>query len=234
MRIYCFLFLFVLNLSVYAKEWTSIRIYHEVTGKENLLPSDWLKSDRVNNTAVWQQANVFNLEYNLPKEYAGLAERKDFYNWVQAEVEKQGHQVVWLKMADFISSKLHTMETFPNVVFVNKKIMNYAQSCSETIFENSFSEIKKLFESAHILNEEAGLLWDKNMLYKEQYVWVNDIINTIDMRSLKKIENILQGKCLYGLFVPKAIRFTGDLENKEMRYEYALNTLRPYFQNLNK
>ncbi|MBP0904582.1 Insecticidal toxin complex protein [Mariniflexile gromovii] len=232
MRIYCFLFLFVLNLSVYAKEWSSIRVYHKVTGKENLLPSDWLKSDRVNNTTVWQQANVFNLEYNLPNEYTGLAERKDFYNWVQAEVEKQGHQVVWFKMVDFITGKLHTMETFPNVVFVNKRIMNYAQSCSEIIFENSFSEIKKLFESAHILNEEAGLQWDKNMLYKEQYVWVDDIINTIDARSLKKIENILQGKCLYGLFVPRAIRFTGDLENKEMRYEYALNTLRPYFQNL--
>ena len=52
--------------------------------------------------------------------------------------------------------------------------------------------------------------------------------------TAKKTENILQAKCLNGLFVPKAIRFTGDLDNNHMRYQYALSTLRPYFQNLNK
>ncbi|WP_308992146.1 Insecticidal toxin complex protein [Mariniflexile litorale] len=234
MRVYCFLFLFILNLSVYAKEWKSLKIYHKTTHKENLLASDWLKSDRTNNTDVWKLANSFNLENNLSQEYNSFSERKDFYKWVQTEVEKKGHQVVWFKMVYFISRKLSLMEAFPSNVFANKKIMNYANSCSESIFKNSFIEINNLFKLTSILNEKAGLEWDKDILYKEQYIWVNEIINTMDARSLKKVENILQRKCLYGIFVPKELQFMGDLENKEMRYEYALNTLRIYFKNIKR
>ncbi|MFI0429496.1 Insecticidal toxin complex protein [Mariniflexile sp. HMF6888] len=233
-KIYYFLFLLVSSLSVNAKEWKSLRVYHKTTHKETLLPSDWLKSDRINNTAVWRLANAFNLENNLPQEYTTIAERKDFYKWANAEVEKQGHQVVWFKMVHFVSSKLCTMETFPNVIFVNKKMMTYANSCSESVFENSFPEINTLFKSTDVLNGEAGLQWDKDILYKEQYVWVDAIIDNIDSHSLKKMENILKGKCLYGIFVPKAIRFTGDLTNKDIRYEYALNTLRRYFEDTNR
>ncbi|MDO7173817.1 Insecticidal toxin complex protein [Mariniflexile sp. AS56] len=232
MRNWCFfLFLFISNLSIYAKEWRSLKAYQEATKQEMLLPSDWLKSDRTHNTGVWEMANAYNLEKNQPQEYSSLASRRDFYKWVQTEVEKRGHQVVWFKMVQFISSKLRVMETFPNVIFVNKKIMTYAQSCSETIFKNSFIEISNLFKLTSVLNEVTGLEWDKRILYKEQYVWVDGFINSIDTRSLNKIETILEGKCLYGVFVPKEIRFTGDLDNKEMRYEYALNKLRLYFQN---
>lgn len=234
MRKYCFLFLFISNLSLYAKEWKSFRVYQKTTHKENLLPSDWLKSDRINNSDTWKLANFFNLESNLPQEYQSIAERRDFYKWVNNEVEKQGHKVVWFQMVHFISGKLRLMETFPSAIFTNKKIMDYANSCSESIFKNSFVEINNLFKSKKVLNEEAALQWDKDILYKEQYVWVDDIINHIDAHSLKKIENILRGKFLYGIFFPKEIRFMGNLENKEMRYNYALNTLREYFENTGK
>ena len=33
--------------------------YQKDTQQEKLSPSDWLKSDRIRNTMIWQQANIF-------------------------------------------------------------------------------------------------------------------------------------------------------------------------------
>lgn len=229
MRIF-FLFLFVSNLSLYAKEWGSIRIFHKVTHKENLSSSDWLKSDRIHNTSIWQQANAFNLENNLSQEYKSIVERRDFYEWLYIESEKIGHEVLWFKMVHFISNKLHKAENFPLNIFVDKKIMQYANSCSEIIFNNAFNEVKSLFKLELPLTEKQALEWDKDMFYKEQYVWVDGVINTIDAKSVQKIERVLQGEFLYSLLVPKEIRFDGNLTNREERYNYALNKLRLYCQ----
>ena len=84
------------------------------------------------------------------------------------------------------------------------------------------------FKLEQPLNENEALQWDKEILHKEQYIWADSIINTIDLKTEQKIERILQGKFLYSLLVPKEIRFTGNLSNKEDRYNYALNKLRSY------
>ncbi len=234
MRYYYFLFLFILNYSLYAKEWKNLKVYQKVSHQENLLPSDWLRYDRVHNTLVWQKANFYNLNNNLPKEYTNIIERRDFYKWIDSEIKAKGEHIVWFKMAYFISSKLYVMETFPFNMFANKIILGYGHDCSESIFNNVFVDAKKLYESDIILNENEALEWDKDILHKEQYVWVDGVINNIDSQGIKKIEHILQGKFLYSLLVPKDIRFYDTLSNSEMRYEYAIQTLRPYCEKIIK
>lgn len=234
MKYYYFLFLFTLSNPLFAKEWKNLTIYQKVSHQKNLTPSDWLSYDRTNNTLIWQQANLYNLINNLPQEYTNIIQRRDFYDWIDSEIKAKGNQVLWFKMAYFISSRLHKMETFPLCIFTNKNILSYAYNCSESIFNQAFIDIKKLYESDTVLTEEDSLQWDKELLYKEQCVWVNDVINSIDSKSIKKIENILQGKFLYSLLVPKEIRFYDNLSNSVMRYNYAVQTLRPYFEsNLN-
>ena len=48
-----------LSSSLHAKEWKNIKEYQKDTQQEKLSPSDWLKSDRIRNTMIWQQANIF-------------------------------------------------------------------------------------------------------------------------------------------------------------------------------
>lgn len=231
MNYYYFLFLVAFTQSLFAKEWKNLKSYQEFSNQKNLPPSDWLRYDRINNTLIWQQANLYNLSNNRPQEYANIVQRRDFYNWIDSEIKAKGNQVLWFRMAYFISSRLHKMETFPLCIFINKNILDYAYNCSESVFNHAFMEIKKLYESESVLIENDALQWDKDLLYKEQYVWVNDVINRIDAKHIKKIENILQGKFLYSLLVPKEIRYHDRLSNNTQRYEYALQTLRPYCEN---
>ena len=67
------------NLST-AKEYKNLKAYEKLTDKLQLESSDWFYSDRKNNTAVWQQANLYYLQNNLPIEYQSLKERTDFYS----------------------------------------------------------------------------------------------------------------------------------------------------------
>lgn len=66
---------------------------------------------------------------------------------------------------------------------------------------------------------------------KKQYEWIDSIYKTMDANNLKTLERIAKGKFLYGLVVPKAIRFIGNLSKAEIRYEYAIKVLKPYCEN---
>jgi hypothetical protein len=228
MRIYGLLFLLLLNGSLYAKEWKSMRVYQKTIQQETLLPSDWLRSDRVHNTAVWQQANLYNLNNNLPQEYIRIVERRDFYKWFYKELYKQGHEVVWVTMSYFISKKLHLVESFPYSIGFKKKTIYHVRQGSEDVFNSAFIELKTIFNLEDVLLGNDALEWDKTILFKEQFEWINGIYKDMDARSLKTVERIAKGECLYRLVVPKKIRFKGDISNPEVRYNYAVQVLREY------
>ncbi len=231
MRWILILTFFIFNNSVSAKEWKSLKAYQKATQKQNLSPSDWLKSDRQKNTLIWQKANSYNLINNLPHEYIKIKERRDFYKWMYSELNKQGHEIVWVKMAHYISTKLRKMESFPFSIFSSKKILEYANTGSEMVFNNAFLELNLIYTSNKVYKGNKALLWDEVILHKEQFLWIDSIYKTIDRQSLKKLQRIAKGKFLYGLVVPKAIRFRGNLSNAETRYHYAFHKLRAYCAN---
>ncbi|MDO5981793.1 Insecticidal toxin complex protein [Flavivirga spongiicola] len=232
MRWIIFFFILIFNYTTLsAKEWKSLRVYKKETQKDTLLPSDWLKQDRTRNTLVWQEANLFNLKNNSSQEYKSISQRRDFYKWLFNELKKKKHEVVWVKMAYFISKKMHLMEVFPYSIFSKKDIKTYAKKGSETVFNNVFIELQRLYNSQSILKTEKALEWDKTILKKEQYEWIDNIYKTIDARNLKTLERIAKGKFLYGLLVPKAVRFKGELSKAVTRYNYAIEVLKPYCEN---
>lgn len=198
------------------------------TNKEVLTQSDWLTSDRKNNTETWQNANLYNLNENLPHEYEAIIQRRDFYFWYYQEVEKKGHQIIWPKMAHYISNKLKLIKTFPFNIFMNKSMKTYSIKGSETVFNAAFVELKKLFFADQIVIDEDALMWDEDMLYTEQHDWLAPIYNTMNTKDLKRIERIAKGKFLYKFLVNKKVKFKGDIANANERYNYAILTLRPY------
>jgi len=223
-----FLFLCVLSNMISAKEWKSLKSYQIETHNKALTPSDWLRRDRTHNSLIWQQANTYNLLHNLPQEYSKIIERRDFYKWFYKTLKSKGNKVVWVEMAHFISKKMHLLETFPCAFFSNRKIVYYANEGSKAVFNNAFKDLKKLFSSETILMGENARQWDETIAYKEQYKWLDSLYQTIDASSLKTIEHMAKGKFIYGLVVPKSVRFKGEISSSKARYLYAITSLRNY------
>lgn len=228
MKIIVFVLAFGFSLSIQAKEWKSLRQYQKITQNEQLSPSDWLTSDRRQNSQVWQKANVYNLIHNRSNEYQTIKQYRDFYVWIDHEFKVKGHQVVWQKMAYFISCKLRMLETFPHGLLVTRRVKGYARRGSQVVFNNAFERLKSLFSSEKVLKNESALQWDKTMLHDEQFIWIESIYKDIDKKSLKQIERMARGQFLYALVVPKAVRFKDNISKPEERYQYALHILRPY------
>ncbi|MBU2938956.1 Insecticidal toxin complex protein [Lacinutrix sp. C3R15] len=223
-----FFFICFIFHSAFSKEWKTLQEYKNVTNKNTLASKDWLRTDRKQNTRVWQKANAFNLQNKLPQEYQTIQQRRAFYAWYYQELDKKGHEVVWPKMAHFISSKLQLIKAFPYNIFTKKSIKNYAYLGSETVFNHAFVPMKKIFFSKIIIKGKEALQWDKNILFKEQYNWIESLYKSIDANSLKTISKIVKGKGLYSLIVTKEIRFQGNISNATDRYDYAIHTLRIY------
>jgi len=222
-----FLMLVCFNNS-YCKEWKNLKQYQKTTQKKHLSPSDWLKLDRKQNTLVWQNANRFNLQANKPEEYLTIIQRRDFYYWLHITLKSKGHEVLWPAMGYFISKRIRLVKTFPYSIFTSKKIKVYSKSGSKMVFNNAFKILSNLYESPTILKGNDALAWDKDLLYKEQYIWLDTIYLTIDSKTLKTINRIAKGKFLYGLVLPKQIRFKGDISKPKARYDYGLHVLRNY------
>jgi len=214
--------------TLHAKEWRSLNSYQKKTNKKVLSPSDWLKFDRKHNTIIWQKANMYNLKHNLYQEYENIIQRRDFYRWVHYELKRKGHEVLWPAMAYLISKKLHLVEVFPYNLFSKKKIKTYSVEGSKVVFDNAFKKLLKINKSETIFTGDQALQWDKEILYEEQFKWLENIYNKVDEKTLKTIERIAQGRFLYSLVVPKQIRFKGDISVAQERYNYGLNRLREY------
>ena len=218
----------LLSFSARAREWKSFKDFTSQTQSEQLTSSDWLISDRKLNTLVWQNANRFNLINNLPEEYTTIKQRRDFYLWYYTVISKKGHDVVWPKMAHFISNKLRLIKAFPYTIFTNKNVKSYAYDGSKIVFNSAFIDLKILFYSTEILIGDAALDWDDKMLKKEQYQWLETIYETIDKKAFKSIDRMAKGKGFYSFVVAKKIRFKGNISKPDHRYDYALLTLRVY------
>jgi len=231
MKKYVLLFFLVISCCLYAKEWKNLEVYQNTTQNEKLSPSDWLKFDRIQNTTVWQNANLYNLNNGLSQEYNSIIERTDFYKWLNNKIIEQGHDIVWIRMSYFISRKLHKMESFPYSINFTKETLHNVRKGSEVVFNNAFKDLKAILHSDKILKENDALAWDKTILFQEQYKWIDSIYKKMNQKSLKIFVRIAKGKFPYSLFVSKEIRFKGDISIPQERYEYAVRVLRPYCEN---
>lgn len=219
---------FLFTWHVHCKEWQSFSYFQKQTGKHELSSSDWLTKDRKQNTLVWQQANTYNLINSLFDEYQSIQERRDFYLWYYKAIENKGHQVIWPKMAHYISKKLRLTMAFPFKIFIRKSVKKYSEEGSSTVFNKAFLDMRALFLSKEILANDLALEWDKEILKKEQYDWLIPVYKTVDTKTKKTITNIAKGTCFYAFLVPQPVRFKGDLSNAKERYDYALIDLRNY------
>jgi hypothetical protein len=230
-NLFVVLLLFWIPFNSFSEEYKNLKAYEQLTHQKTLSASDWLTHDRKHKTSVWKNANHYNLIHKKPNEYKTLKQRRDFYAWLYETLKEKGNEVVWPKMAAFISNKLQLIKQFPQCLLIRKNVKDYAEIGSEKVFVNAFNDLNDLYNSSTgILGEEAEN-WDNTMLYKEQFDYLQPIYDKMNTKSLGQIEHIAKGKFLYAFFVPKEIRFKGHIDNPKDRFNFALNQLKQYCKN---
>lgn len=228
------LFLFALLLTVHvagAKEFSSIAAYLEVFPQNTPNGNDgnWLKSDRIKNTIAWNTANKVNIRLsNGFKEYADIAERSAFYNWLQHQTDSLGFETKWSYAAAITTRKLEKLLTPAAELsgITNPEICTFVTEGSQVIFDDIWKDLRLLYTSKP-LKGEAAETWDANLLLKEQKI-IEPYYQKLSVHSIKKLEKLLRKENFFSRLMP-GYEFEGRLLNLPDRWFYGMKMM--HYQN---
>jgi hypothetical protein len=203
---------------------------------EKLGPGDWHNLDRLRSTSTWNDANEFNLTSTTgSEEYINLAERRAFYEWYAARLEKRGSDPQWPLVASRVVSAAEMLELWNNATIPNKDLDNMIQSANEAIFADVFPKLANLENTSNLTGKRA-YEWDARALAEEQ-VLVQPIYDKYaGTKAMKIYENAVRQK---GTVLPDNYnldrlgakrlgmgRFTEkDLNNPKDRWAYAMKQM---------
>jgi len=214
-----------------AQEWKSLGAYRKETGKTALSEGCWLKKDRKKKTETWKQAN----KYNLGREdghlrYKNISQVRDFYLWFDGERKRMGHEIQWFGVTAVVESQFSKLDSWVVRTFIvgNKEVKNFAQEGTKKVFEYAFPQMKSLYFSGDSLTGKAAKEWDLQYGTGEQCVILEPFYKKFSPRAAKKLERIARRKGLYGLAIPKALTFEGDLNDCHARVDYAIKKVLPF------
>ena len=223
--------LFLFNsTSCFSQEWKNLKAYQKETGNTVLKEGCWLKKDRKKQTINWKNANAFNLATNEYQKYKTINQIRDFYLFAQEEIALKGHEVHWIHAASTIATRFSIIEKDLIRVFIirNKEVIKFTDEGSKKVFEFSFPKLKGLYFSEEILKGPLANKWDQKQAKKEQCIILDPIYKKLSKKALKKLERMAKGKGIFSLGVSKKIRFEGEIDNCDSRYNYTIHKLIPY------
>lgn len=230
--------LFFVSLNILlAQEWNNLRVYKKETGFSKLKEGCWLKRDRKNQTIIWHQANLFNLQSSTGHlQYKSIQQISDFYNWFDTERKKQGHEILWIGISSIATGQLAKIEHFGIRTFIinNKNIVQFANDGSLAVLKYAFPQLKRVYFSTEIIKGNAAKNWDLKFGQKEQCIALDSCYLKLTAKDLHKLERMAKGKGIYNLGIPKKLRFEGKIENCNDRFEHGLNKLIPYYLTWNQ
>lgn len=234
-NLYVISFLATLNI-LFAQEWRNLHSYKKETGSSTLKEGCWLKRDRKNQTIIWQQANIFNLQKtNGYLQYKSIEQISDFYNWFDIERKKLGHEIQWIGISSIATGQLVKIEHFAVRKFIirNKEIVQFANDGSKAVLKYAFPNMKKLYFSKEILKDKAAENWDLEFGKNEQCIVLEVCYQKLSTKALYKLERMAKGKGIFYLAIPKQIKYEGNVANCNDRFEHGLHKLIPYYLSKN-
>ncbi|RLD27472.1 MAG: hypothetical protein DRI54_01035 [Bacteroidetes bacterium] len=224
------LFLILLNSNfVFSQEWKNYKTYKKETGYSILQDGNWLKKDRKKQKEVWQQANLFNLaEINGNLKYQTTSQIRDFYLWFDAERKRQGHEIVGVGVAAIVADQLSKLDNGFIRVFIvgNKEVEKFANEGSEIVFEFAFPLLKEVYFSKKLIKGEEAINWSLINGEIEQCQILEPLYNNLSPKAIKKLSKMAKGKGIYSLGVPKSLRYEGNIEDCQARFEHAIKCFR--------
>lgn len=229
------LFLTTLNI-LFAQEWRNLHTYKKETGSSTLKEGCWLKRDRKNQTIIWQQANIFNLQKpNGYLQYKSIQQISDFYNWFDIERKKLGHEIQWLGISSIATGQLAKIEHFGirKLIIRNKEIVQFANDGTQAVLKYAFPNMKRLYFSKEILKGKAAENWDLEFGKNEQCIVLDVCYQKLSAKALHKLERMAKGKGIFYLAIPKQLKYEGNVDNCNDRFEHGLHKLIPYYLSKN-
>lgn len=220
------LLLLIINLAE-AKEFRSIEAYLEVFPKAipNGKDGNWLKSDRLKNTAAWNNANKFNIRFeNGFQEYADIAERSAFYHWFQHQTDSLGFETKWSYAATITTRKLEKLLTQPAKLsgITNPEICTFVTEGSRVIFDDIWKSLRLLYTSKPLTGKTAET-WDADLLLQEQKI-IEPYYQKLSAATIKKLEKLLRKENFFSRLMP-GYEFEGNLLNLRDRWYYGMKMM---------
>lgn len=226
------LFFFIVD-GVIAQEWKTLKAYQKETGNTVLKNGCWLKKDRRKQTDVWEKANIFNLSVkNGNLKYASISQIRDFYSWFDREIKKIGHEINGVGIASIAATQLSNMDNYFIRIFIvrNKEIVQFANEGSKKVLEFGFPLLKEIYFSEEIITGEKAKKWDiKNGTFEQCQV-LEPLYNLLTFKALCRLERIAKGKGIFNLAVPKELKFEGNIEDCQARFNHGKNKILPYYR----
>ena len=229
------LFFISLNL-LFAQECKNLHTYKKETGSSTLKEGCWLKRDRKNQTIIWHQTNLFNLQKpNGYLQYKSIQQISDFYNWFDIERKILGHEIQWIGISSIATGQLANIEDFGVRKFIirNKEIVQFANDGSKAVLKYAFPNMKKLYFSKEIIKDKAAENWDLEFGKNEQCFVLDTCFQKLSIKALYKLERMAKGKGVFYLAIPKQLKYEGNIENCKDRFEHGLHKLIPYYLSKN-
>ena len=217
---------------IFAQEWSNLKSYKKETGNSSLLEGCWLKKDRKRQTKIWKQANKYNLNIeNGNKKYQTICQIQAFYFWFDQERKKQEQEIKWAGIAAIAAGQLSKLDIgFIRVIIVrNTELVDFAHEGSEKVFAFALPQFKKIYFSNKITTGKDAEKWDKKFGMREQCEILEPLYQMLSKKAISKLERMAKGKGIFRLGVPKELRYEGEIDNCQARFEHGINKLLPYY-----
>lgn len=194
-------------------------------GKHDGTDGHWLKTDRKHQNTIWHTANNTNLpKTDGFKQYQTIAERSDFYKWLQHRTDSLGFETKWSGIAAITTKKLSKLLTkLPRLVGnSNKEIEAFVIDGNQLIFDDIWIDLQKLALGNCLKGADAEN-WDAKLLSREQRL-IDPSYQKLSRRSLHILERLLRKENLLSKFIP-SLEFEGDLLNIKDRWIYGMKMM---------
>lgn len=225
----------LLNTSLaYTQEWKTLKTYQKMTGNSSLIAGHWLKKDRKIQSKVWKQANSYNLaqqDGNL--KYKTISQIRDFYLWFDIERKKQGHEIEWIGVAEIAANQLSKLDCGFIRTFIvrNKEVVTFANEGSKEVFKFAFPLLNDIYFSITPIKGKAAEHWFIEYGKKEQCQILNPVYNKLSAKALHRLERMAKGKGLFALGIPRELKYVGNINDCQSRFEHGAYRIRSYYLN---
>ena len=227
--------LILLNTNfVFAQEWKNLRSYKKETGYSSLQDGYWLKKDRKKQKEVWKQANLYNLSAkNGNLKYRTISQIRDFYLWFDFERKKEGHEIVAIGVAAVVADQLSKLDNGFIRFFIvrNQEVVKFISEGSELVFEFAFPLLKEVYYSKKLIKGEDAKKWSLKNGKIEQCQILEPLYKNLSPKAILKLTRMAEGKGIYSLGIPKSLRYVGNIEDCQKRFDHAINKILPFYIN---
>ena len=184
------------------KEYSNTMKALEWLGLFELGEGDWYKSDRVDNTNQWKNANLYNTENGITGQYKGFDQIDSYYGWLNQELNNRGHEVKWSKGAKSLTNTLQYISFLQADYGLDKgSLIGLLTELNEAIVDYAIPNFGNLLKSVEPLKGKAAYDWDLALVKVEQ----GDVASKV----YEKWYNYLPAKMMEAMIYSPAAKLGG-------------------------